>query len=458
MEKIRCGEVVEAVEGKLINGSLEDFFTSICTDSRNIKPGALFIPLKGERYDGHDYVDAAFKNGAQGALTHADVTGSAEKTLIRVKDTRKALGDIAACYRNKFDIRLVAITGSVGKTSTKDMVARVLAQKFHVMKTIGNFNNDIGLPLTMFTLEGNHEVAVVEMGMSGFGEISRLTHIAKPDIAVITNIGISHIEQLGSRNNILKAKMEILEGLKNHGIVILNGDDKLLYGLKGLLDYKTVYYGLDEEMDYNAYNVRTGESSVRFDIELMNKEYNIYINAPGLHNVYNALAAIAAGIELGIEPDSILEGISKFKSDKMRLNIVNTGKIKVIDDVYNSSPDSVKAAINVLYDMKGMRSIVVLGDMLELGGYAIEAHREIGKFAVSKGVDYIIAVGKQSAHIVNGALEAGMHEQRAYSFLQNQDAVEFLQKMILDGDTVLIKGSRSMKMEEIVNKILANEV
>ena len=297
----------------------------------------------------------------------------------------------------------------MGKTSTKDMVASVLQRGFRVHKTQGNFNNEIGVPLTVFGLDPSHEACVVEMGMSGFGEISRLTSIVKPDIAIITNIGLSHVEKLGSKNNILKAKMEILEGLNKRGLVILNGDDSLLLGLKGLLSYRTVFYGLEEGMDYRGYNVESlGEQGSTFDINIGNREYNIKIPVPGLHNIYNALAGIAAGIELGIPPEEIIKGIEEFVPGKMRLNIINHKGLKIINDVYNASPQSMEAAINVLKEISaGSRTIAVLGDMLELGEISEKAHFDVGKYAVSNGIDYVVAVGEYGDNTAGGAIDAG---------------------------------------------------
>lgn len=455
MENLNCQEIIRVVNGTLLSGDINTVFDNVSTDSRNIKQGDLFVPLVGEKFDGHDYISPSFEKGALGSLTQKDTGVCCDRVLIKVSDTLKALRDLAAYYRQKFNIPFVGITGSVGKTSTKDMVAGVLQRGFRVHKTQGNFNNEIGVPLTVFGLDPSHEACVVEMGMSGFGEISRLTSIVKPDIAIITNIGLSHIEKLGSKNNILKAKMEILEGLNEKGLVILNGDDSLLFGLKGLLNYRTVFYGLEEGMDYQGYNVVSlGEHGSTFDINIGNREYSVKIPVPGLHNIYNALAGIAAGIELGIPPEEIIKGIEEFVPGKMRLNIINHNGLKIINDVYNASPQSMEAAINVLKDISaGNRTVAVLGDMLELGEISEKAHFDVGKYAVSNGINYVAAVGEYRDNTAGGAIDAGAKKDNVFVFNNNNEAASFLKYFLKPGDVLLVKGSRGMKMEEIVNML-----
>jgi len=455
METLTCQEILQAVNGTLLSGDINTVFGNVCTDSRSVKEGDIFVPLVGEKFDGHDYILSSLEKGALGSLTQKDTEISSDRVLIKVPDTLKALRDLAAYYRQKFSIPFVGITGSVGKTSTKEMVASVLQRVFKVHKTQGNFNNEIGVPLTVFGLDRSHEACVVEMGMSGFGEISRLTSIVKPDIAIITNIGLSHIEKLGSKNNILKAKMEILEGLNEKGLVILNGDDSLLYGLKGLLNFRTVFYGLDEGMDYHGYNVVSlGEQGSTFNINIGNREYTVKIPVPGLHNIYNALAGIAAGIELGISPDEIIKGIGDFSPGKMRLNIIKHNGLKIINDVYNASPQSMEAAIDVLKDIsEGGRTIAVLGDMLELGEISKKAHFDVGKYAVTKGIDFVAAVGEYRNNIADGAVDAGAGKDNVFVFKNNTEAASFLKEFVKPGDVLLVKGSRGMKMEEIVNML-----
>jgi len=461
MQILGLKEIVEATKGKLIFGEIYKEINGICTDSRKVAEGNLFIPIKGENFDGHEFIEDCFMKGAAASLTSEDAYGvnaMEGKALIKVEDTLAALGDIARYYRELFDIPLVGITGSVGKTSTKDMVSCVLRQKFNVLKTSGNFNNHIGLPLTVMNMERDHEAAVLEMGMSGLGEISYLTKIAKPKIAVITNIGMSHIEKLGSKQNILKAKMEIMEGLPDDGIVILNGDDSLLFGLKGFLKYKTIYYGTEEGLDLQAYNVKSmGESGICFEVTIGNNDYKVHIPVPGTHNVYNALAAIAVGLNMGMSVESIIKGIASYSPANMRLNIIGNKGYKVINDAYNASPQSMESAIDVLKDTcEGNRTIAVLGDMLEMGEWAYKAHVGVGKYVASKDINYLVTVGENGRSIAQGALEAGIPAERVFSFDDNDGAKQFLEDFVKAGDYILIKGSRGMKMEEIAQNLINN--
>ncbi|MDP4092722.1 MAG: UDP-N-acetylmuramoyl-tripeptide--D-alanyl-D-alanine ligase [Bacillota bacterium] len=454
MQKLSCEEILAATGGSLVCGNLGTDFSNISTDSRKVGFNELFIPIVGEKFDGHDYIISSLEMGASGALTQVDTGFYEGKVIIRVENTLKALQDIARYYRSKFSIPVVGITGSVGKTSTKDMVACTIATRLNVHKTEGNFNNEIGMPLTVFKLDQGHEAAVFEMGMSGFGEISRLTSIAKPDIAIITNIGMSHIEKLGSRVNIMKAKLEILEGLAEKGLVVLNGDDDMLSSLKGSLPFETVFYGINGIYEYQARNIdNLGENGTRFDIELEQKVYTVYVPVPGLHNVYNALAAIAAGKRLGIPVESMIEGIRAFSPGKMRLNIITNNGIKIIDDAYNASPQSMEAAICVLKDISGAsRKIAVLGDMLEMGDFAPEAHRRVGRFAAQKGLETVVTVGENARYIAEGAAESA-ETAEVLSFEDNAEVCAFLKNYLISGDVVLVKGSRGMKMEQIVESL-----
>lgn len=450
MLELSIKEIIEATGGHLVSGDVETIITGISTDSRNVNKGCLFIPLVGERFNGHDYIHKALEEGAEAVLSQEEKSANG-RGLIRVSDTSKALRDIAAYYRRKFSIPFVGITGSVGKTSTKDMIASA-ASKLNVLKTEGNLNNEIGVPLTIFNLDSTHEAAVLEMGMSGAGEISRLTAIIRPDVAVITNIGMSHIEKLGSRQNILKAKLEVLEGLNPEGLVVLNGDDAMLAGMKDLLKFRTVLYGMDEGVHYRATNICSrGEGGTDFDITLGGREYNIHIPVPGVHNVYNALAAVAVGRELGIPMEFIIKGIAAFSPGKMRMDIITSNGIKIINDSYNASPHSMEAAIKVLCEIgRKNRKTAVLGDMLELGDWAENAHLDIGRFASEAGIDIIIGVGMNAKYIVEGAVKAGHLQDKVKYCESNAEALEYLERNKMPGDVILVKGSRGMKMEEIV--------
>jgi UDP-N-acetylmuramoyl-tripeptide--D-alanyl-D-alanine ligase len=455
MQSLKCSEIIGAVNGKLLSGNIDLIIDNISIDSRNIKPGDLFIPIIGERFDGHDFIISSFENGAAIALTERNFAPFDGKTLIKVKSTLAALRDLAAFYRSKFNIPFIAITGSVGKTSTKDIVASVLSQKYKVLKTAGNFNNEIGLPLSIFRMEKEHEVAIFEMGMSGFGEISRLSSIVRPDYAVITNIGLSHIDKFGSRQNILKAKTEIFEFLSPKGVAILNGDDNLLHGLKDLLKVRTLFYGTEEGLDYQAYDLLSlGEQGCKFKISINDDEYNVRTSTPGFHNVYNALAAISLGIELNVPMDLIIKGIYEYKPSDLRLNIVIKNDVKIINDTYNASPKSMEAALDVLKDIStdGKR-IAVLGDMLEMGEWSYKVHLDVGKYAALKGVDLILTVGENAQNIAVGALSGGISGENVKSFDDNKSVCMYLEKIVKAGDIVLVKGSRGMKMEQIVQEL-----
>lgn len=463
MLQINIQEIAEATGGRIIhagggNGTAcaGTIIRGISTDSRKIGDGDLFIPLIGENFDGHDYIAGAFEKGAAAALSQKPVQDFPGRTVILVENTLKALQALAAWYRSRFDIPFIGITGSVGKTSTKEMVACALGTQYNVLKNEGNLNNEIGVPLTVFRLEEDHEAAVVEMGMSGFGEISALTAIVRPRVGIITNIGISHIEKLGSRQNILKAKLELLEGLQPGGLLVLNGDDSLLSGVRDLLKVRTISYGLNEGVDYQAVNIRSrGINGIDFDIRIESKDYTIHVPAPGIHNVYNALAAVAAGLELSVPMQDIIDGIAQFRTGRMRMDIISANGLTVINDAYNASPQSVKAALDVLDELECSRRVAVLGDMLELGEWSEQAHTQTGTDAASCRLDYILTVGANAANIAKGAVTAGFPPSRALSFSTNGEALEFLNRVLEPGDAVLVKGSRGMKMEEIVQKLIA---
>jgi len=453
---LKISEIMEVTQGKLQGGDSSVLVGDISTDSRKINPGSLFIALKGERFDGNDFLTEAFANGAVAVMTDREAADFPGRIVIKVEDTLKALHDLALYYRDRFDIPFVGITGSVGKTSTKDMVACALGARYNVLKNEGNLNNEIGVPLTIFRLEPGHEAAVIEMGMSGFGEIRALTRIVKPKVGIITNIGLSHIEKLGSRQDILRAKLELIEGLQPDGVLILNGDDVMLNGVKDLLEVRTVSYGLEEDVDYQAYNIRSkGEKGTDFNIKLDGNEYNVHVPAPGVHNVYNALAALAAGHELGVPADLLISGIAGYTPGSMRLNILKSNGLTVINDAYNASPQSVKAAIDVLNEIEAERRIAVLGDMLELGSWSTVAHKETGAYVAGSRTDMIITVGQAAAHIAEGAMEAGFPGSGIVVLANNGEAIRYLQDIIREGDAILVKGSRGMMMEEIVNSLIS---
>ncbi len=456
MISFNCGQLAEAVGGKLLWGSAKQEFIGVSTDSRKIAEDNLFIPLVGERFDGHDYIEQCLREGAAVCLTQKTIPMVEGRTAILVNDTAKALKDLATWHRNKYNIPVIGITGSVGKTSTKDMIACVLAKQYHTLKTQGNFNNEIGLPLTLLNLDNSHEAAVIEMGMSGFGEISRLTRIAQPQIAVITIIGLAHIEKLGSQQGILKAKLEILEAIKAGGLVVLNGDDTLLRELAGSLNYRTVYYGMNSGLDYVAEDYKSlGESGSQFNIKMENEFFKVTIPVPGVHNVYNALAAIAVGVEMKIPMKIIVDGIAEYSAGNMRQNIITYNGIKIINDAYNASPQSMQAAINVLEELcSKTRGIAILGDMLEMGDMAQELHSSVGSFIKDKKIDYLITVGTASKNILQAVAASDNKTIELKHFDNNDEALKYILSIIKQGDFILIKGSRGMKMEQIADGII----
>ncbi|MBM7583308.1 UDP-N-acetylmuramoyl-tripeptide--D-alanyl-D-alanine ligase [Caldicoprobacter guelmensis] len=456
MEPISVEEILKATDGELVKGEASGVITGVSTDSRTIKPGELFVSLIGDRFDGHDFIPQAAEKGAKAVLVQRVLDRLPEGiSAIKVDNTLVGLQRLAGYYRRKFNIPVIAVTGSTGKTTTKDMIHCVLSTRYDVLKTEGNLNNEIGLPLTLFRLERHHEIAVVEMGMSGFGEIHRMVEAALPCIGVITNIGVSHIEKLGSRENILRAKLEIFDYFPGNGVAVLNGDDDMLWGVREKLKFGVKFFGMREGLDFRAEGITTGHYGVSFKLVAGGEAYPFKLPLPGRHNVYNSLAAIAVGRLFGISVGEMGKAFKAFKPGNMRLNIFETqeGTI-VIDDAYNASPDSMKAALSVLKDMPGVRRIAVLGDMLELGDYAEEGHRQVGSAVVQNRVDLLITRGENSRFIGMEAQASGMPPSSIYHCQCNKDIINLLSTIVQRGDTILVKGSRGMKMEEVVSYLL----
>ena len=464
--KLSWNEIIEAIKGKLVYGRPEGTFSGVSADSRSIKPGELFIALTGENFDGHGFVEKAIEKGACGAIVSGQwsVAGGQQKLLtgfiIEVDDTLKALGDIAMLWREKHQILVVAITGSNGKTTTKEMAALILSQKFRVLKTEGNLNNLIGLPLTVLNIDDSHDVAVLELGMNSFGEIARLSEICKPDIALITNVGSGHLEGLGSIEGVAKAKGEILEGLKAGGTFVFNADDsyirEIAKGWKGnLVSFGIDSPGADVKTLLTDYSCCYG-SGVAISMHLKEKTLSAKLMGLGLHNVYNATAAAAVGVAMGIGLEEIRKGLEEWRPFRGRFELhrLDCG-VNLIDDTYNANPNSVAMALKTLADVKGAgRGIAVLGDMLELGAYAEEAHYEIGKKAASTGVDCLFLMGPHSSiHTYRGARDGGMDEGQIVICSDYKDVSGHLNPILTGGDWVLVKGSRGMAMEKVVEEI-----
>ncbi|MCD8214394.1 MAG: UDP-N-acetylmuramoyl-tripeptide--D-alanyl-D-alanine ligase [Clostridiales bacterium] len=451
MKKLTLREIGESTGGKLFNtdGSLE--ISRISTDSRKIDNNTLFIPLIGERFDAHKFIGDVVKKGTAAFISDRKVDTKAPYVL--VDDTTKALGDIAAYYRTLFDIPVIGITGSTGKTTTKELTAAVLSAKYKVVKTEGNFNNHIGLPLTVFNIDETTEAAVIEMGMNHFGEISYLGKIARPSAALITNIGVSHIEYLGSREGILKAKCEIFESLKEGGAKILNGECDMLSTLRGK-EENTCFYGFDcGSCDVYAKDIEyVSLRETRFTAVIKGEEIKLTLkDAPGKHMVLNALGAAAAGSYFGLSPEEIQRGISSFTPGDKRLNIIETERYTLINDTYNANPQSVKAGIDVIAPLQG-RSAAVLGEMLELGENSPEYHREVGEYAAKAGIDVIVGIGNENVmQLTLGASFGGA--KKVFYYENKEDFYKNIKKILKKNDTVLIKASRGAKFEEITEKL-----
>lgn len=428
---------------------LSGSFDAVCTDTRKITNGCLFIAIKGENFDGHDFAAKAVENGAQAVIVEKDC--GLEERQILVESTKQALLDLAGYYRSLFNIPVIGITGSVGKTTTKEMVHAVMSSKYNTLKNEGNLNNEIGVPLTLFRLEKTHEAAVIEMGMSNFEEIARITRAVKPDVAVISNIGVSHIENLGSREGILRAKLEILEGMKADAPVILNADDDMLITVRPGA-HPVIYYGIENEKSmFKASEITSKEAETELSVSFSGGSATVSLPYPGRHNVYNSLAAVAAGSLFGIEPCDALEALKNYVPAGMRQRINKAYGITFIEDCYNASPDSQAAALAVLGGMNAKRKIAVIGDMLELGSVSREAHYGVGTKAAENKVDAVFTYGERSLETAKGARDGGIADVRSFDDKQQLSAM--LADYLEQGDAVLFKASRGMKLEDVIHSV-----
>lgn len=439
-------EIVEATQGILVSGNRDDEINFFSQDSRQMTNGGMYIPLKGERFDGHDFIESAFQTGAQAIISEKDVSYE-DKIVIKVKDTYQALKDMASYLRSHRPVKVVGVTGSVGKTSTRDMVYSVVKQKYKTLKTEGNYNNEIGLPLTILRYH-DEEVLVLEMGMNHLQEMSRLSMIARPDIACITNVGTAHIGELGSRENILKAKLEITDGMKEGATLIINQDNDMLQTVE-LPHLNIVRVGKSKEASIQASHIVLEETKSSFEVEYQGKKEIIEVPVQGEHNVSNALIAIAVGIELNIPLEDIKKGIQEFKLTKNRMDILEKNHKTVIDGTYNASVDSMKSSIDVLANYK-KRKVAILADMLELGNYSQQLHEEVGSYVASKGIDVLVCVGKEAKYIYQKAKES---MKDVYYFESNQEVIAHLEELLKEDDVILVKGSHSMNLKEVVEKI-----
>lgn len=466
METLTLKEIANAL------GTQTKFDTqvnAVCIDTRKITKGCLFICIKGERFDAHQFANEALNLGAAAVMISEDIEVAGP--YVKVDDTAKALLSLSGYYRSKFDIPVVALTGSVGKTTTKEFTHLVVNSQFNAIKTQGNLNNEIGLPQMLFQIDSSTEAAVIEMGMNHFGEIHRLVTATKPTIAMITNIGVSHIENLGSRQGILKSKLEILDGLKAGSPFIINCDNDML---KTILDndeimqkYNVITFGIESDAQFKAVDIKEENGSTSFDIKYTVSKiidetdgptvqfslYSQHISIPtiGIHNVYNALAAFTVGITLGIDSKKAAGALANYVPAGMRQKSVNVGGITSIEDCYNASPDSMNAAIKTLANVNANKRIAVLGDMLELGDFSQKAHEDVGKMVADNKIDYLLAYGNDAKYIVDGAKQNGM--ENAFYFDNKDELSNRLFELAHKGDAVIFKASRGMKLEDVINNV-----
>ena len=426
--------------------------TGLQHDSRAVRVGDLFVALPGVRVDGHNFVENARKSGAVAALVSHRVDSNLPQIV--VQDTLRAYGDIAREYRKQSGVSVVAITGSVGKTTTKEMISCVLSGKYRVSKTQGNHNNDLGLPITIMEMASDTQIAVLELGMNHFGEMSYLASIAQPDTVVITNIGTMHIEHLGTREGILKAKLEIMEGIRDDGVAVFNGDEPLLWNLREG-EHRRIYFGIEnDQCDVVAEEIRPIDGGVYFTVRGLGQRFQIFVPQEGRHMVYNALAAVAVGLLNGVSPESIQYQLGLFHNAGMRQNIFEENGFTIIEDCYNAGPESMEAAMRVLSDHKTEgRRIAVLGDMLELGTRAMAEHYRVGRLAAS-AADLVLTYGEHSQRIVTGAITGGMSAKFAMHFDEQKDMASTLRRLANPGDVILFKGSRGMHMENVLKLFL----
>lgn len=443
MKPITLSEVARACGGEL-HGDPGLQITSIVTDSRKAGEGSLFAAIKGARADGHKFIPAVAEQGAVCAL--CEEAPQADIAYILVESTLVALKGIAEYYRSLFSIPFIGITGSVGKTSTKEFISAVLAQKYNVHKTGGNFNNELGVPITLFGLEEEHEVAVIEMGISGFGEMTRLSKMVRPDISVITNIGYCHLENLGDRDGVLRAKTEMFTYLKHNGSIILCHDDDKLRTVTDYHGITPTFYGTGND-EYHAENiVEKGLDGVGCTLIHGDTRIDVTIPTMGRHNVLNALCAMAVGTKLGLTPDEIKRGLESFRNVGSRNHIIKTAYYTIIDDCYNANPTSTKAGLDTLSKLSGRR-VAVLGDMKELGKDEIALHREVGAYAKELGIDVLIAVGPLSEATAEGFGEG------AYYYQNVDRCIDRIERHLHPDDTILVKASHSMQFERIVEAL-----
>lgn len=458
----RC-EAAGATEGATAKASRAagaPVFTGVCTDSRKVVGGEVFFALVGPTFDGHDFAAEAVAKGARGVVASSSdkVAGLARSVpVVLVDDTLKALHRLARYNRCRLGIPVVAVTGSTGKTTTKDMAHSIFMERMRSARTEENFNNEVGVPLTLLSLEPRHEICVVELGMRGRGQIRDLAEIARPDVGIVTNVGPSHVELLGSIENVALAKAELVEALGPDGIAVLNADCEYTAAMKERTLAKVVFFGIERDADVRATDIEgLGENGTRFTMSYGQRSFRVHVPVPGIHNVYNALAAGASALVMGVDSFAVADGLSRFEPSHGRSGIVETTRgFTVIDDTYNANPASMRAALATLREVAGgRRKIAVLGNMLELGEISAEAHRELGRATVAHRCDMLVTVGNLARLAGEEALRLGRSPRDVIMCDTSAEAVDVLERLARPGDVILVKGSRAMRMEEIVSALV----
>lgn len=455
--RLRVDEVLAATGGSLARPEARAasvVISGVSTDTRTLRPGDLFVPLRGPHADGHDFIAEAFRRGAGAALSSRPLAG-AVGPVIQVAECARALADLARAYRAAMPVRVVGVTGSVGKTTTAAMVAAVLGVRLRVLRTPDEWNAEIGVPLTLLGLGPEHEVAVIEMAMRGSGQIADLVALARPELGVVTTIGASHLGLLGTLEAVARAKGELVEGLPAHGTAVLNRDDSRVHALAPRSRARVLTYGLHPEADVRAVDIETTEPGMRFKIVTQGQRHDVALATWGLHNVRNALAAAAVARALGVDPEAVREGLATFRPPTMRLQPVAAGDVLIINDAYNASPASMEAAFDVLAEVgRGRRLVAALGEMQELGAGAIQMHRDVGSSLARHAVALLVAVEPGGEAIAAGAEAAGMARDRIVRARSVEEAADRLLNLVRPGDVVLVKGSRALQMERLVDALL----
>jgi len=459
--QMTAGNILSPIQGELLRGSRDRFFIGISTDSRSVTEGQLFWALKGETFDGHVFVKEAIQKGAVAVVVNsdrtADLPAKTQASVIGVPDTLKALGDLARWWRRRFDARLAAITGSGGKTTTKEMTHAILSLEGLTLKNEGNFNNLIGLPLSLFLLDESHRYAVLEMGMNRPGEIGRLTEIADPDVGLITNVGRAHLEGVGSIEGVAKAKVELLDKMAPRALAILNGDDRMLMQAAAAFRKKPVTFGQGLMNTVRADRIRNrGRRGFSFDIHWKGKSFSVRLKVPGFHNVHNALAASAIALSLDVSRERIQEGLAQFEGVEGRFKVIPLANGSLlIDDTYNSNPSSLRLSLDSLRALapKDRKVIVGLGEMLELGKETEAGHVEAGEMVAEAGADWLVALGDHAPEMIRGALAKGFPKERTIRVKDHEEMGARILKVMKPGDLVFLKASRRTGLDRVADRL-----